>query len=117
MNADLSNALAPTCVRDGTWTLAEFARAARIAVREARRSAVPVVVVPGDAAPRVRGEGFFWTTLAGDRIRRPSAYKARGFRTIYVPSTRRVEVGAAWDPRGPLPDLRFDGETLAPAVP
>ena len=55
---------------------------------------VPVVVVPGDGAPAVLGEGSYHTTPSGlTRVRHPNAY---GWRTVYHPSTIRVEVGAEW---------------------
>jgi hypothetical protein len=55
---------------------------------------MPVEVVPGAQAPSVAGETYYWTTPSGKTIvRHPNAY---GWRTLYWPSTLRVEVGADW---------------------
>lgn len=54
-------------------------------------SACPVRIVDGNVAPRICGEGFYWTTPSGKTIiRHPSAYK---WPKRYHASTRRVEVG------------------------
>lgn len=70
----------------------EAKRAARAAA--GAWASANVVVVAGRQAPRLVGRGYYWTTLSGKtEVRYPSAY---GWRTLYWPSTRRVEVGAAW---------------------
>ena len=57
-------------------------------------AAMPVMVVDGDAAPRVCGESYYWTTPSGKtRVHHPNAY---GWRTLYWPSTLRVDVGRDW---------------------
>lgn len=64
-------------------------------------SSVPVVVVPGDASPRIAGRSYYWTTACTARsckvehreVRHPAAY---GWRCDYHRSTQRVVVGLAW---------------------
>lgn len=98
-NAPTSLDLLPTCVTDGTWTLAEFRSAARLAAGLRRRDTRPVRVVPGAAAPRVEGFRAHYTTIGGTIIRHPSAYAKRGWSgMVCVPSSREVVVGADWSP-------------------
>ena len=57
----------------------------------------PVVVVEGDDAPRLTGQGAHYETKGGTWIRYPSAYGRKGrSNMVYCASTRRVEVGAGW---------------------
>jgi hypothetical protein len=54
----------------------------------------PVTVVPGAAAPRLTGEGYYWTTPSGKtRVHHPNAY---GWRTWYHHATWEIVVGADW---------------------
>lgn len=54
----------------------------------------PIRVVPGRGAPRMAGSGPYHTTLSGKTVvHHPNAYK---WRTLYHPSTLRIEVGAEW---------------------
>jgi hypothetical protein len=53
----------------------------------------PVVVVDGDQAPTMAGDGYYWTTPGGTLIRHPNAYQ---WAKVYHASTRIVEVGAGW---------------------
>ncbi len=64
-------------------------------VRRLARSATstPVEVVAGADEPAEAGEGYYWTTPGGKRIRYPNAYK---WPKVYVPSSIRVEVGREW---------------------
>lgn len=56
----------------------------------------PIVEVAGCHQPRLVGEPWHHVNKSGDVIRHPNAY-ARAFgRPIYVSSTLRLEVGAAW---------------------
>lgn len=70
--------------------------------RQVRRIAnadnnLPVVVVPGNAAPTRKGSSYHWETRGGTRIMHPSAYSRKGWSNIvYCGSTRRVEVGQDW---------------------
>lgn len=57
-------------------------------------SAVLVLLVPGDDRPRIQGQSFYHTTPGGRPVRYPMAY---GYRTVYQPSTRRIEIGEQWD--------------------
>lgn len=58
------------------------------------RDCRPIDIVHGDFPPRQVGSSYYFTTPSGKTIvRHPNAY---GWRTRYWPSTRRVEVGAAW---------------------
>ncbi len=55
---------------------------------------MPVEVVEGSQFPRVRGRSYYWTTPSGKtEVMHPNAY---GWRTLYHPSTLRVEVGREW---------------------
>lgn len=54
----------------------------------------PVYVISGDAPPAKRGKSYYHTTPSGKTIvHYPNAY---GYRTMYHPSTLRIEVGAQW---------------------
>jgi hypothetical protein len=58
------------------------------------RANMPVEVVDGKIAPREVGSGYYFTTPSGKTIvRYPNAY---GWRTLYHPSTLRIEVGRDW---------------------
>lgn len=47
----------------------------------------PVEIVPGDSQPKIEGSGYWKTNFSN----------GRGFsRTMYTPSTLRIEVGEAW---------------------
>jgi hypothetical protein len=48
--------------------------------------------------PTLLGTGFYHTTLGGKIVHYPNAY---GYRTIYHPSTLRIEVGEHWKPKIP----------------
>lgn len=56
----------------------------------------PVVVVPGNAAPALKGRSYHYTNKSGDIIYHPSAYKRAWGKPIYHHSTLRVEVGKDW---------------------
>lgn len=69
-------------------------RGLRIAAGLHARDTRPVHIIEGSQAPRIVGESYYHTTLGGTRLRcSPATY---GWPCLYVPSTRRVEVGAAW---------------------
>lgn len=71
--------------------------AARCAAGLNRHDHPPVVVRPGDAAPALSGERWYYQTRGGTRINHPHAYSQVGWSSmVYRPSTRRVEVGADW---------------------
>ena len=57
---------------------------------------VPVVVVEGDAAPTLEGEGYHFTTPGGRPVYHPNAYRAAWGKVVYHASTLRVVVGAKW---------------------
>lgn len=57
---------------------------------------LPVVVVSGNRRPHVMGERWHHVTPSGDVCHHPSAYRKAFGRPIYVASTRRIAVGAAW---------------------
>lgn len=61
-----------------------------------RGTSIPVVVVDGDVAPRRTGAGFRFVTPGGNPVYHPNAYRRAWGKPVYVPSTIRVEVGAAW---------------------
>ena len=90
----------PSKLISGIATTRSERRAAR-SVAGAHGSA-PVMVVPGDASPRIEGRSYYWTTActAARRCRvehrvvlHPHAY---GWRCDYHHSTLRVVVGLAW---------------------
>lgn len=56
----------------------------------------PVVVVEGGSPPKVRGRSYYHTNASGDLIRHPNAYRRAYGKPIYVPSSRRIEVGERW---------------------
>ena len=57
----------------------------------------PVVVVDGDKAPELAGEGPRHTTRTGKPIYNPNAYARKGRSSmVYHASTARVEVGRGW---------------------
>jgi len=63
----------------------------------ASRSNLAVHVVPGCRSPKEVGHSWYYETKGGTEIRHPSAYGKFGWSNmVYVSSTRRVEVGAAW---------------------
>jgi hypothetical protein len=71
--------------------------AARCAAGLDKHDHPPVVVRPGDAAPALTGERWYYETRGGTRIDHPHAYSQVGWSSmVYRPSTRRVEVGADW---------------------
>ncbi|HEY2250918.1 MAG TPA: hypothetical protein VGH74_07640 [Planctomycetaceae bacterium] len=79
-------------------------RALTLAQRRAARQAAnahsncPVDLVDGDAAPRMTGRSYYWTTLSGKtEVRYPNAY---GWPTWYHCSTLAVTVGREWFARG-----------------
>lgn len=54
----------------------------------------PIEIVPGDQAPIEVGESWYFRTKGGDRISHPSSYYKKGWSNmVYVPATRRIEVG------------------------
>lgn len=54
----------------------------------------PVVIVPGNAQPKIVGSSGGFFTKSGERISHPGAYAKKGFSNMkYVRSTQRVEVG------------------------
>jgi hypothetical protein len=54
----------------------------------------PIEAVDGFKAPRMVGEGYYWTTMSGKTIvHHPNAY---GWPTLYHASTRRIVVGKGW---------------------
>lgn len=57
---------------------------------------IPVVVVPGRAAPQVRGRAAHHVTPNGSICHHPNAYRRAFGRPQYVCSTIRVEVGLSW---------------------
>jgi hypothetical protein len=58
------------------------------------RSSWRVCEVPGSSGPTYQGEGYYWTTKGGTRLRcSPAVYK---WPCIYIASTRRIEVGRDW---------------------
>ncbi len=60
------------------------------------RSTMAFWVRAGTDAPREVGREQHYVTPAGKRVWYPSAYRRAFGRPIYVPSTVRVVVGAAW---------------------
>jgi hypothetical protein len=58
----------------------------------------PIVVVDGDAAPKLEGESWYHETPGGRRVDHPNAYraKAKSARLVYVPSSHRIVVGRKW---------------------
>jgi hypothetical protein len=89
--------LIPAVVTHSLGSKADFSRAARLAV--AAHNGMPVVVVEGDSAPRVRGDGYHYTTRSGAAVDHPGAYARVGWSSlVYHPSTRHVAVGAGWTP-------------------
>jgi hypothetical protein len=56
-------------------------------------SRYPIVVVEGDAPPRLVGRKWHYTTPNGTPVRFPSAYRKKFGQPVYVPSSLRVEVG------------------------
>lgn len=67
-------------------------RAARAEV--GAHATCPVIVVEGNAAPKMTGESYYWTTPSGKtRVEHPNAY---GWPTLYHNSTLAVEVGVGW---------------------
>lgn len=54
----------------------------------------PIIAVDGFAPPKLKGSRYYFTTPSGKTIvKYPNAY---GYRTLYHPSTLRVEVGKGW---------------------
>lgn len=49
----------------------------------------PVVAIPGDSAPQVKGAGYWKTGFSNGTFRK----------VLYTPSTLRVEVGENWRPQ------------------
>lgn len=72
----------------GTTVYASRGRTDR---RTAVTASTPVVAIPGDSAPQVRGLPY-WKT----GFRNGSFHK-----TLYTPSTLRIEVGENWKPQQP----------------
>ena len=65
-------------------------------IREAadcKGKAYPIDIVPGDAAPHLTGDSFYWTTPGGTRIRHPGAYR---WNKVYHNSTLAITVGRRW---------------------
>lgn len=57
----------------------------------------PIVVVDGDSPPEEAGEGWYYMTAGGTRIRHPSAYSKVGWSNMrYNHSTKRIVVGINW---------------------
>ena len=71
---------------------------------------VSVIVVEGDAPPKLLGERGHHVTPDGRRVESPNAYRRAWGSSRYVASTLRVEVGAAW-----LVEWReYSGEKVQP---
>lgn len=62
-----------------------------------RWAAMPVHVVPGDAAPREEGAAWHYRTRGGTIIAHPSAYRKVGWSNmVYYHSTRCIVCGVDW---------------------
>lgn len=68
-------------------------RRALRAQAKAPHKSTPVEVIPGNAAPKVKGESYYFTTPGGKPIFYPAAYR---WPKVYHGSTIRVEVGSAY---------------------
>ena len=67
-------------------------------IREAvsARPNCPIYIVSGNQPPKLMGRSYYYTNKSGDEIRHPNAYRRAWGKPIYMPSTRRVEVGSDW---------------------
>lgn len=63
---------------------------------EASGTKYPLVVVDGEEPPQLKGRSSYYTNKNGTEIRWPNAYRKAWGKTIYNPSSRRIEVGANW---------------------
>lgn len=59
-------------------------------------NSMPIELVEGNAAPRIEGRGYYWTTPNGTLCLHPNAYRAAYGRPEYHCTTRRVVVGRDW---------------------
>lgn len=77
-----------------TKRLPYLRRMIRKNARGCHNASMPIRIVAGGKQPTVEGEPSYHTTPSGKTIvHYPSAYK---WKTIYHPSTQRVEVGFNW---------------------
>jgi hypothetical protein len=56
----------------------------------------PIKIIDGDSAPKLKGSSFHYENKRGDIIQHPNAYRKAWGKPIYIPSSKRIEVGANW---------------------
>lgn len=56
----------------------------------------PIEIVPGYAAPTLKGRSYYWTTPGGQPVYHPNAYRRAWGKPVYNASSRRIEVGQGW---------------------
>lgn len=56
----------------------------------------PIEIVDGDAAPKLVGESYHWTTPGGAPVHYPNAYRRAWGKPVYVGSTFCIQVGREW---------------------
>ena len=56
----------------------------------------PIKIEDGFAAPRLAGDGCYWTTPSGRPVYHPNAYRRAWGKTVYHCSTLEIVVGAGW---------------------
>jgi hypothetical protein len=67
-------------------------------IREAvsANSNCPIQIVSGSSPPKLCGRSYYYTNRSGAEIRYPNAYRRAWGKPIYMPSTRRIQVGSEW---------------------
>ena len=87
-------------VLSGAATMLSERKAAREAASRSVgfriRGNPPVEIVMGTARPYLQGESWRYETPSGKPVYHPNAYRRAYGKPVYVRSTRRIVVGAAW---------------------